>query len=101
MTKRIVTTLSLFPLTAMFPTVESAVRYFEQVRWHGSPACTKCDKADKSTPQKKVGTYWGGMCRAYFTVFTNPPLERNKIDARKWLLAAYLRLTARKGISSM
>ncbi|MYJ54202.1 MAG: IS1595 family transposase, partial [Nitrospira sp. SB0672_bin_25] len=28
------------------------------------------------------------------------PLERNKIDARKWLFAAYLVLTARKGISS-
>ena len=41
------------------------------------------------------------MCREYFTVFTNTPLERNKIDARKWLFAAYLMLTARKGISSM
>ena len=28
------------------------------------------------------------------------PLERNKLDARKWLFAAYLVLTARKGISS-
>lgn len=101
MTKRIATTLSLFQLTEMFPTVESAVRYFEQVRWNGNPVCTKCEKADKITPQKKVGTYWCGMCRAYFTVFTNTPLERNKIDARKWLFAAYLILTARKGISSM
>ena len=101
MTKRIATTLSLFQLTEMFPTVESAVRYFEQVRWNENPACTKCQKADKITPQKKVGTYWCGMCRAYFTVFTNTPLERNKVDARKWLFAAYLMLTARKGISSI
>lgn len=101
MTKRRATTLSLFQLTEMFPTVESAMRYFEQVRWNGSPVCTKCDKADKITAQKKVGTYWCGMCRAYFTVFTNTPLERNKIDARKWLMAAYLMLTDRKGISSM
>ena len=101
MTKRIATTLSLFQLTEMFPTVESAVRYFEQIRWNGSPTCTKCEKADRITPQKKVGTYWCGMCRAYFTVFTNTPLERNKIDARKWLFAAYLVLTARKGISSV
>ena len=100
MSKRIATTLSLFQLTQLFPTVESAVRYFEGIRWHGSPVCTKCDKADKITAQKKVGTYWCGSCRAYFTVFTNTPLERNKIDARKWLFAAYLVLTARKGISS-
>lgn len=100
MSKRTATTLSLFQLTKLFPTVESAVRYFEGIRWNGSPVCTKCDKADKITAQKKVGTYWCGMCRAYFTVFTNTPLERNKIDARKWLFAAYLVLTARKGISS-
>ena len=101
MTKRIATTLSLFQLTEMFPTVEHAVRYFEGIRWNGAPVCTKCDKPDKITAQKKVGTYWCGMCRAYFTVFTNTPLERNKIDARKWLFAAYLVLTARKGISSV
>ena len=85
----------------MFPTVESAIRYFERVRWNGNPICTKCNQVDKITPQKKVGTYWCGSCRAYFTVFTNTPLERNKIDARKWLFAAYLMLTARKGISSL
>ncbi|MCY3729103.1 MAG: IS1595 family transposase [Nitrospira sp.] len=100
MPKRKATTLSLFQLTEQYPTVESAVRYFERVRWNGSPVCTKCDKDEKITAQKKVGTYWCGSCRAYFTVFTNTPLERNKIDARKWLFAAYLVLTARKGISS-
>ena len=100
MSKRIAATLSLFQLTQLFPTVDSAVRYFEHIRWNGSPVCTKCEKADKITPQKKVGTYWCGSCRQYFTVFTNTPLERNKIDARKWLFAAYLVLTARKGISS-
>ena len=95
------TTLSLFQLMKMFPTVESAIHYFEQVRWNGKPVCTKCEKDDKITAQKKAGTYWCGMCRAYFTVFTNTPLERNKVDARKWLFAAYLMLTARKGISSL
>ena len=101
MPKRIAATLSLFQLTEMFPTVESAVRYFERVRWHGSPTCTKCEKTEKITAQKKVGTYWCGSCREYFTVFTNTPLERNKLDARKWLMAAYLMLTDRKGISAM
>lgn len=101
MKKRIATTLSLFQLNEMFPTVESAVRYFEQIRRNDSPICTKCGKADKITAQKKVGTYWCGMCRAYFTVFTNTPLERNKVDARKWLIAAYFMLTNRKGISSI
>ncbi len=100
MKKRVATTLSLFQLSTMFPTIESAIRYFEGIRWNHSPVCTKCTKAEKITPQKKIGTYWCGSCRAYFTVFTNTPLERNKVDARKWLFAAYLMLTACKGISS-
>lgn len=100
MKKRKATTLSLFQLSTLFPTIESAIRYFERVRWQDSPVCTKCHKTDKITPQKKVGTYWCGQCREYFTVFTNTPLERNKVDARKWLFAAYLMLTARKSISS-
>ena len=42
MPKRKATTLSLFQLTQQYPTVESAVRYFERIRWNGSPVCTKC-----------------------------------------------------------
>ncbi|MYC27793.1 MAG: IS1595 family transposase [Nitrospira sp. SB0662_bin_26] len=99
--KKSATTLSLFQLTELFPTIDHAIRYFEQVRWQGTPICSKCQNIHKITTQKKTGTYWCGMCRAYFTVFTNTPLERNKVDARKWLFAAYLMLTARKGISSM
>ena len=101
MPKRVANTLSLFQLNELFPTTDSAMRYFEQVRWNGSPVCAKCDKAEKITAQQKVGTYWCGSCRAYFTVFTNTPMERNKIDARKWIIAAYLFLTDRKGIASI
>lgn len=101
MPKRVANTLSLFQLQDLVPTVESAIQYFERVRWDGSPTCAKCSKAEKITAQQKVGTYWCGSCRAYFTVFTNTPLERNKVDARKWIMAAYLMLTDRKGISSM
>ena len=101
MKKRIANTLSLFQLQELFPTIESAIRYFEHIRWNDSPVCSKCEQANKITAQKKVGTYWCGVCRAYFTVFTNTPLERNKVDARKWLIAAYLMLTDRKGISSV
>lgn len=101
MKKRKVIVLSLFQLMERYATVDSAVRYFESVRWPDGVVCAKCGGTEKLTAQKKVGTYWCGSCRGYFTVFTNTPLERNKVDARKWLFAAYLMLTARKGISSL
>ena len=54
------------------------------------------------TPQKKKpGRYWCGGCREYFTALTGTPLEYTKIDLRKWIFAAYLLMTARKGISSL
>ena len=101
MPKRIAATLSLSQLQRMYPTIESAMHYFERIRWHGHTTCAKCGQDDKITPQKKIGTYWCGACRAYFTVFTNTPMERNKIDPRDWLMAAYLLVTDRKGISSL
>ena len=96
-----VNTLSLSQLTQLYPTQEHAIRYFEQLRWGDSPICTKCGCYEKITPQKKLGRYWCGDCRGYFTAWTNTPLENAKVDMRKWLYAAYLLMTARKGISSL
>ena len=100
--KRIATTLSLFHLMEMFPTKLSAVRYFESLRWGSQAVCVKCGGADKITAQKKVvGRYWCGDCRSYFNALTDTPLEYAKVDMRKWLFAAYLLMTSRKGISSL
>ena len=100
--KRIANTLSLFQLMEMYPTREHAICYFEKLRWGDKPVCVKCGCFTRITAQKKhVGRYWCGDCRNYFTALTATPLEYAKVDMRKWLFAAYLLMTARKGISSM
>ena len=93
--------LSLFDLMEPYPTKERAIEHFERVRWRDSSACTKCGSKKKATAQRKKGTYWCGSCGEYFTVFTNSPLERGKVDPRKWLYAGYLLLTLRRGVSSL
>ena len=79
MNKRTAKTLSLFDLTQMYPTEESAVQHFEQMRWGESPVSVKCGCNGKITKQKnyKKG-YWWGDCRGYFTAFTNTPLEHSR-----------------------
>ncbi len=75
----------------------------EQLRWGTKPVCVKCGCTGRITKQKnyKKG-YWCGDCRGYFNAFTETPLEHNRVrDARMWLFAAYLLMTARKGISAM
>ena len=97
-----VKTLSLFELTQRYPTQESAIRYFEGIRWGKGPVCVRCDCGERITLQKKhIVRYWCGACRKYITAFTGTPLEYAKVDVRKWLYAAYLLLTTRRGISSI
>lgn len=102
MKKRIAKTISLFELMEKYPTQEDAIKYFEQRRWGNKPHCTKCGCTERMTPQKKKpGRYWCGNCREYFTALTGTPLEYTKIDLRKWIFAAYLLMTERKGVSSL
>ena len=102
MAKRIATTISLFDLMTRFPAQQDVIDYFERIRWGDSPVCTKCGAMEKITAQPKhPGRYWCGDCRSYFTARTGTPLESAKVDPRKWLFAAYLLMTARKGISAM
>ena len=102
MKKRHVKTISLFELMEKYPTQEDAIKYFETLRWGDEPCCTKCGSMEKITPQAKhPGRYWCKSCRSYFTALTGTPLEYTKIDLRKWIFAAYLLMTARKGISSL
>ena len=42
-----------------------------------------CSGDSKMTPQKKYGNYWCEYYRSYFNIFTNTPLEQNKVDVRK------------------
>lgn len=101
MKKRIAKTLSLFDLMRMFPTEHEAIDYFEKLRWGDTPACVRCGATDKLTKQKKHGIHWCGHCRQYFTAWTNTPIEFGKVKKHKWIYAAYLLMTARKGISSL
>ena len=100
--KRVAKTFGLFELMTEYPPGADAIRYLERLTWGDEPFCTRCGGAEKITPQKRhIGRYWCGDCRKYFTCRTGTPLESAKVDPRKWLFAAYLLVTARKGVSSM
>ena len=99
--KRVAETLSLFNLMQMYPTEAEAIEYLEHIRWGDKPCCTRCGGTDKITKQKKAGRYWCGDCRSYFNAWTDTPLEYGKVQIHKWIYAAYLLMTSRKGISAM
>ena len=95
-------TPSLFDLMRRHPTKRSAIEYLERIRWDGRPHCAKCEAESRIKAQRKhPGWCWCGGCRSYFTAWTGTPLEDVKVDPRKWLFAAHLLVTVRKGVSAL
>lgn len=102
MTKRHAKTISLPELLAMFSTERKAVAWIERARWQGKPICPHCGTTDGIRKHKPVKfAYWCKSCRSVFTVKTNTAIHASKLPIRKWGMAIYLILTARKGISSL
>ena len=93
--------LSRYEIDERYKTKEDAIQYFENLRWGDEPICVKCGCSGRITAQKKTGDYWCGDCRSYFNAFTGTPMERTKIDPRKWIYTMYALMTSRKGISSL
>jgi len=93
-------TISLYQLSKLYPNEESARAYMESRRWPNGAACPACSEAKRITPRPK-GFYRCNACKKDFTVRTGTIFERSHVPLDKWLMAMYLLMTARKGVSSL
>jgi transposase-like protein len=93
-------TISLYQLSKLYPNEEKARTYMESRRWPSGAICPHCQEAKRITPRPK-GFYRCNACKKDFTVRTGTIFERSHISLDKWLLAMYLLMTARKGVSSL
>ncbi len=94
-------TLGVLEFAQRFPDEDAAVAYFEAMRWGETPTCPRCSHADKITDCRRKYFRWCGRCRQYFTVKIGTVMEASNVPIRKWLLAMYFLVTARKGVSSL
>ena len=102
MAKRIANTLSIMEVLSLFATEADAVKWFEDVRWNGTPVCTHCGNTENlSRPKTRPDAYWCPACHQRFTVRMGTVMESSRISLQKWAVAMYYTLTARKGISSL
>lgn len=97
-------TLSILELSAKFPTEESAVQWFEKVKWPGEyrdcPHCGSINTYEGKHPHPKA-PYRCRDCWQYFGVKTGTVMANSRLPCRKWLFALYLDATYPKGISSI
>ena len=88
----------------MFPTEESAVEWFEKVRWPEGRYCPHCRSKDiYEVASKKPQPYRcrAKECRKYFSATVGTVLASKKLPVRKWLYAMYLMSSSKEGLSSL
>lgn len=96
-------TISAFQLFEMFPDEDSARVYLEGRRWPAGVCCPTCGIVEKIVKRggKRAGYYRCPEGCGEFTVRTGTIFERSHLTLRQWVMAMYLLVTARKGISSL
>jgi transposase-like protein len=91
---------SLIEFFKEYPTEESAVAYFENLRWADGVKCPYCGSdniADCNVPMP----HRCRDCRKHFSVRVGTILNESKLPLQKWLLAIYVLINSKKGISSV
>lgn len=81
-----------------------AREYLEKIRWPNGPVCPHCGAIDGHYQLRgkahRPGLWKCKDCRKQFSVTVGTVFERSKIPLSKWLMAAYLLCSSKKGMSS-
>jgi transposase-like protein len=82
---------------------DAARAYLESVRWPNGPVCPHCKSENEYRLEGEAhrkGLLKCGDCRKQYSVTVGTVFERSKIPLSKWLMAAYLLCSSKKGISA-
>ena len=95
--------LSLIELFERFPDEAAAEAWFVRERFCDGLYCPRCGSLDKvkENPSRRPLPFWCGSCRRHFSVRLRSVMENSNISLHKWLLAIYLHVSSRKGVSSL
>ena len=92
--------LSLLEFADRFPDEETATAELERLRWPQGVKCPYCG-SDRVGKLKTRNLFQCYGCDKQFNVRTDTPMYRSRIPLRKWLIAMYVVMMSRKGISSI
>lgn len=90
---------SLADLQKAFPTEQSCIDYLEERRWHGY-VVSPFDPTSK-VYKCKDNKYRCKNTMKYFNVKTNTIFHKSSVPLIRWMMAIWLILTHKKGISSI
>lgn len=89
----------------IFQDDEKAREWLETRIWPNGPCCPHCGATSERVKKlegeaHRPGLYQCNECREQFTATVGTLFERSKIPLRKWLMALYLMMASKKGMSS-
>ena len=88
----------------IYTDLEKAREHMESVRWPTGPYCPHCGCSGKVTKLEgkstRPGVYKCNDCKSPFTVTVGTVFERSKVPLNKWVLAAHLIASSKKGMSA-
>lgn len=99
---------NLTNLAKHFSDENAARELLARLRWPNGVACPHCGGADPYTLKPKAsgknparkGLYKCSQCRKQFSITTGTVFESSHIPVSKWLMAAHLMASSKKGISA-
>ncbi len=80
----------------------AAIARLETIVWPNGPFCPRCGCFDRITPVRggRAGLRRCGPCKREFTVTVGTLFEGSHVKLHKWLQAAHLMASSKKGISA-
>ncbi len=83
---------------------DAARKHLESIRWPDGPFCPHCGEAENlkrlTGKSHRPGLHKCYSCKGHFTVTVGTVFERSKVPLHKWVLAAHLLASSKKGFSA-
>ena len=92
--------LSIYEMMERFPDEQAAIDYLVGILWKDGAVCPYCG-GKRVSPRKVKNYHRCNDCKKDFTIRVGTIFHRSHIPLHLWLLAMYLIVTDRKGISSV
>jgi transposase-like protein len=80
----------------------AAYEMLEGELWPNGPVCPRCGGQSRITRVRggRIGLYRCGPCKRQFTIKVGTVFEDSHVPLNEWLVATYLMVSSKKGISS-
>ena len=92
--------MSLFELIERFPDNESCRQHLISIRWPDGVKCPRCN-CDRVSELPKRKQWTCLACRYRFSATAGTIFQKSHIGLRKWFMAIFIVLNAKKAISSL